>query len=101
MNQKTKATGDVAIADLFGGWVKCADRLPPEETPVLIVVGGKLRIGELRWERPTWEETWQAFQYWDDPEDDGREWDWEDVTEWTPLPSLPNAQSEATPPEPR
>ena len=65
--------------------------LPDDKTPVLLLFyDGERRIGELLWERPTWEETFQAFQYWDAPENDGQEWDWADVIGWMPLPEAPN-----------
>ena len=54
---------------------------------------GKVRIGELRWETPTWEESFSAFRYWDDPEEEGQEWEWHDVTHWTPLPKPPEGST--------
>ena len=71
------------------GWVLCTNKLPPDETPVLILINGELRIGERRWEYPSFEESYKAFWYWDDPADDGQEWDNNDVTHWTPLPAAP------------
>ena len=70
-------------------WIKCPERLPKIETPVLIVYRGQIRVGELREEHPTWEETFKAYSYWDDPEDDGKDWEWFDVTHWMPLPEFP------------
>jgi hypothetical protein len=70
-------------------WVKCSEHLPKIETPVLIVYKGQIRVGELREEHPTWEETFKAYSYWDDPEDDGQDWEWFDVTHWMALPELP------------
>jgi hypothetical protein len=72
-------------------WVACADRLPAVETPVLILCKGQLRVGELRWDTPGYEDTYQAFQYWDDPDDDGQCWEWGDITHWMPAPPLPAA----------
>lgn len=65
---------------------KCEERMPPIETPVLIKHRGRWRVGELRWDNPGWEDTYQAYQYWDDPWDDGQIWDWDDITEWCHLP---------------
>lgn len=69
-------------------WMHTKDGLPPDETPVLIVLKGEIRIGELRWERPGFEDTFEAFRYWDDPYDDGQDWEWDDVTKWAMLPSV-------------
>lgn len=69
--------------------IATSEKLPPDETPVLILHRGEWRIGELRWEHPTWEDTYQAFQYWDNPHDDGQEWEWQDVTHWAELPDIP------------
>lgn len=71
-------------------WIKCSDRMPADETPVLIVHGGSVKIGEVRWEHPGWEDTYESFQYWDNPEHDGQCWDWIDVTHWMHIPPLPN-----------
>ncbi len=76
-------------------WTHVKDGLPADETPVLIVIKEKIRIGELRWEYPTFEETFRAYQYWDDPEHDGQDWDWKDVTHWTPLPAAPDSEQPA------
>lgn len=75
-------------------WIPVEERLPEVETPVLIVCNGETRIGELRWERPTYEETFKAFKYWDDPFDDGQCWEWHDVTLWKPLDTPPEAADE-------
>jgi len=74
-------------------WISVEDRLPADETPVLAVVFGKPRIAELRWEKPGWEDTFTAHQYWDDPEDDGQDWQWSDVTHWMQLPAAPAPQA--------
>ena len=73
-------------------WVPCADRMPAPEVSVLIVVNGAVRVGALFYERPGPEDTYQAFTYWDDPEDDGQPWEHEDVTHWAPLPPLPHQE---------
>ncbi|UIF90875.1 hypothetical protein [Cupriavidus sp. UYPR2.512] len=61
------------------------------EKPVLIMFNnGDVRIGELRWERPTHEESHQAFRYWDDPHNDGQDWGWDDIVFWMPIaPGVP------------
>lgn len=75
-------------------WKKTVNELPPDETPVLIILNGEIRIGELRWETPGWEETYEAFRYWDDPNDDGQIWEWHDVTHWMEIPDLPIMEQE-------
>jgi len=77
-----------------GGWIKCSERMPEPEIPVLIMNNGDMRIGEIRWDYPTHEETYQAFRYWDDPFDDGQIWDCCDITHWMPLPAAPKPESE-------
>jgi len=70
-------------------WTKTADALPTEETPVLILHCGKPRIGQRVWDHPGYEDTYKAYWYWDDPEDDGQGWDNCDITHWMPLPAAP------------
>lgn len=72
-------------------WVPTSERLPTDETPVLIVWRGNVVIGERRWENPGPEDTYAAFWYWDDPSDDGQDWRTEDVTHWMHLPELPDS----------
>jgi hypothetical protein len=72
-------------------WIKTEDQLPPDETPVLIVRNGVPAIGELRWEHPSHEETYEAFRYWDDPNNDGQDWQWPEVTHWMALPDVPGS----------
>lgn len=62
------------------------DSLPPDETPVLVKYNDKWRVLELAWERPSWEETYSPFRFWQDPYDEGLELDWDSVTEWCYLP---------------
>jgi hypothetical protein len=70
-------------------WISVDERLPADETPVLIMLRGEITIGELRWEHPSHEETYQAFRYWDNPSDDGQDWQWHDVTHWMALSAAP------------
>lgn len=83
------AAGLVGSGALFG-WIDRQTKLPPIDTPVLIVLDGNVRMGELRRETPSWEDTWPAYEYWDDPTNDGMDWDWESITHWMPIPPLPN-----------
>lgn len=79
----------VQLQAAVGPVVRTVDMLPPSEQEVFILVRGRWRVGELRWERPGFEDTFQAFQYWDDPEDDGQDWEWYDVTHWCSQPAIP------------
>ncbi len=63
-------------------WVPCEESLPPDEFPVLIRINGKIRIGERRWDHPGFEDTYQSYWYWDDPDDDGQAWERDSVTHW-------------------
>ena len=68
-------------------WVSVNENLPNDETPVLIrFIDGSVRIGEVRWEIPTFEETFKAFRYWDDPYNDGMNWEWYDIISWRNIP---------------
>ena len=73
------------------GWISVGDRLPEDETPVLIIFNGEIVIGERRWDNPGFEDTYKAFWYWDDPTDDGQDWGRDEVTHWMPLPKPPMA----------
>lgn len=70
-------------------WIPVADRLPEDETPVLIVRHGVVRIGERCWDHPGHEDTYQSYWYWDDPQNDGQCWERDEITHWMPLPPLP------------
>jgi hypothetical protein len=74
-------------------WISVDERLPADETPVLIMLRGEIAIGELRWEHPSHEETYESFRYWDNPSDDGQDWQWPDVTHWMLLPAAPKEQA--------
>ncbi len=71
-------------------WTSVNDGLPADETPVLIIHNGQIRIGAIFWEHPGFEDTYEAFKYWDDPnDDDGMPWEWGEISHWMPLPELP------------
>lgn len=78
------------LSEGLGAWVPTAQRLPEEETTVLLMRKGAIVIGERRWERPTWEETFSPFWFWACA-------DWHDdqgeatVTHWMPLPAPPQS----------
>lgn len=75
-----------------GDWIECSDRLPPDETAVLVNFNGEPRIGELRWDHPTHEESYKSFRYWDCPYNDGQPWEVFDITHWQPLPAPPEGE---------
>ena len=79
----------VAMTQAAQQWIPVSERLPDDETPVLIFHHTKIRIGELVWEHPGFEDNYDAFRYWDDPENDGQGWEWGDITHWMPLPEPP------------
>jgi hypothetical protein len=70
-------------------WVTIGDSLPPDETPVLTVYKGTIRILELRWDEPSREDSWEAYRYWDDPYDSGHSLNFDHVEHWMYLPALP------------
>lgn len=71
-------------------WILISEKLPPYETPVLILNNGKIMIGEIQWEYPTYEETFEAYSYWDDPNNPGKDWYSIEITHWMPLPEPPS-----------
>lgn len=70
-------------------WTPVKERLPADETHVLVLIKGEPRIGAVFWECPGHEDTHPPFQYWDDPYDCGQAWDWGDVTHWAEIPKVP------------
>ena len=68
-------------------WLSVSDKMPTYYTPVLIYMVGTVRIGELRVDYPDFGDTYQAYSYWDDPYNDGQEWDTLSITHWLPLPN--------------
>ena len=62
--------------------------LPPDETPVLVrLKDGTVCIGEIRWDHPSFEDSYAAFQYWDDPINDGKDWEFDDIIAWMGIPA--------------
>jgi hypothetical protein len=64
----------------------------PEETPVLVLRSSGPDIGELRWERPGYEDSFLAFKYWAHPQDYWIDEDDISVTHWMPFPTPPKEQ---------
>lgn len=78
------------VADVMQSqWVPVDDRLPPDETPVLVLRCGAVSICELRWEYPGPEDSYQSFRYWDDLNDYGQAWELSEITHWSPIPQPP------------
>lgn len=78
------------VPAVLDGWVSVEDNLPDPETPVLALVHGLSYpiVLERRWERcnPMIESYYADFLYWDDPNNDGQ--DFEDrVSAWMPIPA--------------
>jgi hypothetical protein len=56
------------VSPIKDDWTVCKQELPPINTPVMVVMSdNSVRILELLVESPTWDETYQAFKYWSDP----------------------------------
>jgi hypothetical protein len=72
-------------------WISVADRMPADETPVIALLAGLPVIAERCWDRPGYEDTYNAYRYWDSPTSDGQEWD--AITHWLPLPTAPKEQA--------
>ena len=70
-------------------WNLCKDGLPRKETDVLVLVNGEINIGAIFTEIPSHEDTYIEFDYWDNPRDDGQDWEWDDVTHWQSMPDAP------------
>ena len=87
------------VAPVKSPWTAIHDGLPPPETPVLIMLGTVPTVGELRWEHPGHEDTFKSFLYWDNPQDDGQGWEWDDITHWMYLPPIPEPQPQHQPKE--
>lgn len=73
-------------------WISVDDRLPEDETPVLVCILGDVRILERRWENPGFEDTFKPFWYWDDPFDDGQDFEMAHISHWMPLPNIPEVK---------
>jgi hypothetical protein len=70
-------------------WIACTETLPKKETPVVAFIGGIPRILEIRTDSPSRDDTYQEYDYWDDPSNDGQEIAWHDVSHWMLLPEDP------------
>ena len=84
-------SNEATLANDTGGWITTREALPEIETPALIFMCGDIVVGERRWDYPAFEDAYKAFWYWDNPVDDGQEWERGDVTHWMPLPAPPTS----------
>ena len=64
-------------------WISVKDRLPELDEPVLVFSKGDYKLSALCKEIPTFEETFKAFDYWEDIDE------LHHVTHWMPLPEPP------------
>lgn len=71
-------------------WIGVEDRMPEPETDVLVILRGKVHIGAIFIEIESYEEGGREIHYWDDPNFDGQDWAWNDVTHWKPMPLAPS-----------
>lgn len=69
-------------------WISVDERMPADETPVLVFRADQIQVGAVFLEHESWEEGGRTIRYWDDPHDDGKVWD--DVNYWMPLPAAPD-----------
>jgi hypothetical protein len=90
-----EARASAAIGASVPQWISVDDLLPENKTPVIILLSGKPAIGELRLAKPYLDDVFSVYRYWDNPHDDGQDWEWSDVTHWMPLPSAPSPVKEA------
>ena len=71
-------------------WIKTKDKLPPNETPVLILLRGQPRIGRLCLVEAFCGST---YDYWEDPYNASQDWSHEDVSHWQAIPKIPKDES--------
>lgn len=70
------------LTDYFD-WHDASHELPPEGALVLIeFTNGRLRLASIFEDVPSWEDTYQAYFYFDDPEDEGQDWQMDDIARW-------------------
>lgn len=76
-------------------WVSVDDYLPEEGVPVLACVHGydPPLVLNIMWEYPTYEDNFNAFQYWDCPINDGQAFE-DRVWCWMPLPEEPTGEKD-------
>ena len=77
------------IKEVNTTWISVSDRLPDDETPVIIVYRNNVVVGERRWEHPAYYDNFASFWFWDSPTDEGQDWDRDKVTHWMSIPALP------------
>lgn len=77
-------------------WISTNEKWPKDETIVLIVYKGDIKLGGVFMDYPSHEEIYESFQYWDSP-DGGAGWECWEVTHWMPLPEVPEIEREPEP----
>lgn len=56
---------------------------------VLALHKDEWRVLAIEWDNPSYEDIYQAYPYWYDPNNDSDIIEWDDVTYWMPLPEKP------------
>jgi hypothetical protein len=75
-------------------WVSVDERLPDPGDVVLVLLNGDPRVGTRVWDHPGYEDTYDPFLYWDDPYDDGQDWECFEITHWAEIGELPETNNE-------
>lgn len=76
-----ESTAEQELARL--AWRILEDETPPDQTDILIKRdNGSICVAALYWEHPMFEDTWESYRYFDNPYDEGQEWEWHSVVEW-------------------
>jgi hypothetical protein len=61
--------------------------LPEDNIPVLIMfLNGDICVAKLLTRHPKVDDSFERYRYWSDPWQPGRNWLWEDIIGWLPLP---------------
>jgi hypothetical protein len=71
-------------------WKHPFNESPPLDKIVLLKIKNgdetEIRTAVRRIEHPGFEDTFSAYSYWDDPYNEGQEWEMDNLLEWTDLP---------------
>ena len=73
----------------MSAWISVNDDLPMIGEPVLAMRCGEPVIAGMFEEPEDWESDMRAYYYWDDFNNDGQGWEYNEITHWMPLPAPP------------